>query len=61
MSQYYPTPKVQCHPELGRTVLPDEYNRVADEMIKLGMVNGWIQELESSDHYRPDFEREQPF
>lgn len=61
MSQYYPTPKVLCHPELGRTILPDEYNRIADEMIKLGMVNGWIQELGSSNHYRPDFDREQPF
>lgn len=61
MSQYWPTSKVLCHPELGRTVSPDEYNRVADEMIKLGMVNGWIQELESSNHYRPDFERVDPF
>jgi len=61
MSQYYPIPKVLCHPELGRTVLRNEYKRVSDEMMNLGMVNGWIQELESNDHYRPDFEREEPF
>jgi putative pyruvate formate lyase activating enzyme len=52
---------VLCHPDLGRTLLPAEYNRIADEMIKLGMVNGWIQEFGSADHYRPDFEREEPF
>jgi putative pyruvate formate lyase activating enzyme len=61
MSQYWPTSRVLCHPELGRTVLCDEYNRIADEMIKLEMSNGWIQELESSNHYRPDFDRDDPF
>jgi putative pyruvate formate lyase activating enzyme len=61
MSQYYPTPKVICHPQLGRTVPADEYKRVSGEMEHLGLINGWIQELESAEHYRPDFEREKPF
>jgi len=61
MSQYFPTPRVSCHPVLKNTVSIDEYNLVVSEMEKLGMHNGWIQELDSSSHYRPDFERDKPF
>jgi len=61
MSQYYPTPQVSCHPKLSRKLLPAEYELVTSEMDLLGMHNGWVQELESSDHYRPDFEKDRPF
>ena len=61
MSQYYPTPNVQFHQNLGRSLSENEYKSVIEEMDKLGMMNGWIQELESSEHYRPDFEKEHPF
>ena len=61
MSQYYPTPAVSCHPKLNRTVTAREYSIVTDEMDRLGLHNGWIQELESHDHYRPDFLNEHPF
>jgi len=61
MSQYYPTPQVNCHPKLKRTLTPSEYRKVTDEMEKLGMENGWIQELESTAHYQPDFNRINPF
>jgi putative pyruvate formate lyase activating enzyme len=61
MSQYYPTPRVSCHPKLKNTVAAEEYDLVVSEMEKLGMHNGWIQELDSSSHYRPDFNCEHPF
>ncbi len=61
MSQYYPTPQVSCHPELNRTLTAAEYREVAGEMENLGMENGWIQELGSTSHYKPDFERINPF
>ncbi|MEW6516223.1 MAG: radical SAM protein [candidate division FCPU426 bacterium] len=61
MSQYAPTPAVQGHPDFGRTLLPEEYERVLEEMDRLGMENGWIQQLDSAYHYQPDFEREHPF
>jgi putative pyruvate formate lyase activating enzyme len=61
MSQYYPTPGVSCHPELKNVVSVEEYGMVVDEMERLGIYNGWIQELDSASHYRPDFEREVPF
>jgi putative pyruvate formate lyase activating enzyme len=61
MSQYTPTPEVHGHPELGRTLRPEEYAGIVDEMDRLGMENGWIQELSSAHYYQPDFTRDQPF
>lgn len=61
MSQYYPTPLVNRHPELKRTLTNAEYKKVTNEMEELGMENGWIQELESTSHYQPDFTRINPF
>ena len=61
MSQYYPTPRVNCHPKLKNTVSGEEYALILSELDRLGMYNGWIQELSSTSDYRPDFEREHPF
>jgi len=61
MAQYYPTKKVKRHPQLGRSITREEYSRVVEEMEELGMFNGWIQEFESSEFYRPDFNRQHPF
>ncbi len=61
MSQYYPPEPVKDHPVIGRRLNPDEYERVVKEMESLGFYNGWIQELESSSSYVPDFVKEHPF
>jgi len=61
MSQYYPTEHVRNHRLLGRGITEAEYDLVQAEMEHLGMYNGWVQEFESSDHYRPDFRNEHPF
>jgi len=61
MSQYYPTPEVKDHPSLGRTLHPEEYAEVLAEFDRLGFYRGWVQELESQHHYRPDFNRDHPF
>jgi len=61
MSQYYPTPRVGCHPGLSNTVTTEEYSLVVSEMDRLGMYNGWIQELSSASDYQPDFEKKHPF
>jgi putative pyruvate formate lyase activating enzyme len=61
MSQYFPTQKMVAHPQLGRGITESEYNEVVEEMERLGMYKGWIQEFESSSHYQPDFERIHPF
>lgn len=61
MSQYTPMPAVAGHPELSRALLPGEYEAVMEEMDRLGLENGWAQELESAYHYHPDFECNHPF
>ncbi|HHR85606.1 MAG TPA: radical SAM protein [Candidatus Acetothermia bacterium] len=61
MSQYHPTEAVRDHPLLGRTLHPEEYEEVLDEMDHLGLENGWIQEMESDSEYVPDFSSPNPF
>jgi putative pyruvate formate lyase activating enzyme len=61
MSQYYPTPAVKDHPNLGRTLHPEEYAEVVEEFERLGFYRGWVQELGSPDSYRPDFNESHPF
>lgn len=61
MAQYYPTSLVKSHPQLGHGITKSEYQQVVDEMETLGMDKGWIQEFESSEFYRPDFEKDHPF
>ncbi len=61
MAQYHPVEKLKYHSNLNRKLTPDEYNKVVNELDKLGIFRGWIQELESSDHYLPDFENKNPF
>jgi len=61
MAQYWPTPAVADHAMLGRVLLTEEYENVKNEMESLGFYKGWVQELESSNNYRPDFESEKPF
>ncbi len=61
MAQYYPTDKAKTIPSLTRTITQEEYNSVVDAFHKFGFYNGWIQELESQEHYRPSFRDEHPF
>ena len=61
MAQYYPTLAVKQHAELGRQITEDEYQAVKTELDTLGFYKGWMQELESSENYRPDFESDNPF
>jgi putative pyruvate formate lyase activating enzyme len=60
MSQYYPPSQLPI-PELNRPLYNNEYETIIREMETLGLENGWIQELESSENYRPDFDNEHPF
>ena len=61
MSQYHPTGWVTGHEDLGRTLYRSEYQEVVEEMEKLGFRNGWIQDMDSHQNYRPDFRKENPF
>ena len=61
MSQYYPVYKAIGHTVLGRELFKDEYQEIIDEMDRLGLFKGWIQNLESSSYYLPDFKKDNPF
>ena len=57
MSQYYPEYKALSMPDLNRKLTAEEYNKVCNIAGDLGLVKGWWQQLESSDTYRPDFDK----
>jgi putative pyruvate formate lyase activating enzyme len=61
MSQYHPTCQVKGYTDLGRPLYREEYEAVAEEMEALGFRNGWIQDMDSFETYRPDFRKENPF
>ena len=61
MSQYYPTPIVRNDQILNRPIYKEEYESVVETMESLGFRNGWVQDLDSTMNYRPDFRNENPF
>lgn len=61
MAQYHPMPAVANVDGLNRTLTKEEYERVVLHMEEAGIYKGWIQELESSKCYLPDFNENQPF
>ena len=61
MLQYYPVYHAKLYPDLDRKVTMDEYKEVSDFMFSLGFDNGWTQEPESSECYKPDFEQNDVF
>jgi putative pyruvate formate lyase activating enzyme len=61
MSQYHPTSIVRNHPVLNRSLYESEYEAVKQFMEELGFRNGWIQDMDSNQNYRPDFSKEHPF
>lgn len=60
MAQYYPVGK-ELPDELGRKVSKEEYEEVVAYMEEKGLANGWVQEMEASETYRPDFGKFQVF
>ena len=70
MSQYYPTNRVSdLRAEksekillINRKIREREYEKVLEMLDKFGFENGWAQEFESQDYYKPDFsDRDMPF
>jgi putative pyruvate formate lyase activating enzyme len=62
MSQYFPAHRALTIGLLDRKLRQGEYNRVLVLLDELGIENGWVQEFEASDYYRPEFDdRARPF
>ncbi|MFC1981358.1 radical SAM protein [Chloroflexota bacterium] len=58
MSQYFPAYRAPQIPLLSRTISPSEYAEVTGLLDKLGIDNGWVQEMGASVHYLPDFKKQ---
>ena len=57
MAQYLPFGDAASVDELGRRLTQEEYDRVVDHLMELGLEDGFIQELSSSDEkYIPKFD-----
>ena len=58
MAQYYPAHHAARFPALCRRITEAEYSEAVDLLDKLGLENGWIQEMSAPETYQPDFMRE---
>jgi len=58
MAQYYPAHRALKIPSLARKITGREYEEVVGLLDELGIENGWVQEMDAPDTYRPDFARE---
>jgi len=45
MSQYFPAHRAPGSPSFDRRLRPDEYRLVRDKALKLGLENGWFQDM----------------
>lgn len=61
MSQYSPRHRANEFPELREGISPKEYADIVHYAMELGFENLLIQGLDSSGHYLPDFDKDQPF
>jgi putative pyruvate formate lyase activating enzyme len=55
MSQYFPAHRAPRLPLLSRTITSEEYNEVVGLVEELGIENGWMQGMDASKSYLPDF------
>ena len=58
MSQYKPVHRASRIPLLSRTISIAEHEAALRLLTDLGIENGWVQEMGSTEEYLPDFERE---
>ena len=59
MSQYTPCTNLENYPEINRKITPEEYDRVVDYAVEIGVENCFLQEGESaSESFIPPFNLE---
>lgn len=61
MSQYSPMYGSKDFPEIDRQLTKKEWQEMIKYLEKLEFINGWIQDLTSSEIYIPDFTKKDPF
>jgi putative pyruvate formate lyase activating enzyme len=58
MAQYYPTNIANRYILISRSASQMEFARAIELLDKYGLENGWVQEMESNNFYRPNFEKD---
>jgi putative pyruvate formate lyase activating enzyme len=58
MAQYHPCFLAWQDPVIARKITSAEYAMVVEILQELDLENGWLQELDSSESYLPDFKRQ---
>ncbi len=58
MSQYMPVHRAHDFPLLSRRISWGEYQAALRALTRLGLENGWVQEMGAAENYLPDFARE---
>ncbi len=61
MSQYHPTSLTKNIGTLDRTLYAEEYQQVIEAFYEFGFHKGYIQDMDSCESYRPDFNKTHPF
>jgi len=61
MSQYNPLYNAKNYEEINRRLTQEEFDKVLNYQLNIGLENGWHQELDSSDCFVPDFKKVNPF
>lgn len=61
MAQYSPQHRAREFPPLDRKITVEEYEAVVDMALELGLENCFVQEVESSEVFVPDFREGDPF
>jgi len=61
MAQYSPQHKAGDYHRISRTLTKHEYDEIIACALALGLDNAFTQELESRDHYLPNFDEACPF
>ena len=55
MAQYFPAHLAKQIPQLSRKISAQEYGETFEMLDELGMGNGWVQEIDAADNYKPHF------
>jgi len=61
MAQYAPIYKSEEYPELRMKNNEEQVQKIFDYLTEKDMLNGWTQELDATDCFVPDFNKENPF
>lgn len=61
MTQYEPVYRAKEFPEINRRITEREFKIIHERQLELGLIKGWIQEMDSQKVFLPDFTKENPF